>query len=33
MYLMPGNVRHKVIPLGGPVRAIDIFHPVRDEYR
>lgn len=33
IYLMPGNVRHKVIPIGGPVRAIDVFHPVRDEYR
>jgi quercetin dioxygenase-like cupin family protein len=33
MYLMPPNVPHKVIPLGGPARAIDFFYPIRDEYR
>ncbi len=33
LYLMPSNVRHRVIPIGGPARAIDVFHPVRDEYR
>ncbi|HEX3147654.1 MAG TPA: cupin domain-containing protein [Gemmataceae bacterium] len=33
MYLMPSNVKHKVIPVGGPVRALDVFCPVRDEYR
>jgi len=33
MYRIPGNVRHKVIALDQPVRAIDIFCPVREEYR
>jgi quercetin dioxygenase-like cupin family protein len=33
MYLMPGGVKHKVVPVNGPVRALDVFYPVRDEYR
>jgi quercetin dioxygenase-like cupin family protein len=33
LYRIPGNVRHKVIALEEPVRAIDIFCPVREEYR
>ena len=33
MYLMPGNVPHKVVPIGGPVKAFDVFFPIRDEYR
>ena len=32
-YLIPGNVRHKVIALQDPVRVLDVFHPVREEYR
>lgn len=32
-YRMPSNVPHRVTALGGPVRALDVFHPVRDEYR
>ena len=33
LYRIPGNVRHKVIALDQPVRAIDIFCPVREDYR
>jgi quercetin dioxygenase-like cupin family protein len=33
MYRIPGNVRHKVIVLDQPTKALDIFCPVRDEYR
>jgi quercetin dioxygenase-like cupin family protein len=33
LYRIPGHVRHKVIALDGPVRALDIFHPIREEYR
>jgi len=33
LYRIPGHVRHKVIVLDAPARAIDIFCPVRDEYR
>jgi quercetin dioxygenase-like cupin family protein len=32
-YLMPGGVRHRLVPVGGPVQALDVFHPVRPEYR
>ena len=33
MYRIPGHTRHKVIALEEPVKALDIFYPVREEYR
>ncbi len=33
MYRIPGGVRHRVIALDEPVQALDIFYPVREEYR
>ncbi len=33
LYRIPGNVRHKVIALDQKVKALDIFYPIRDEYR
>ena len=33
LYRIPGHVRHKVIALEEPVRALDIFQPIREEYR
>ena len=33
MYRIPGGVKHRVTPVGGPARVLDVFHPVRDEYR
>src|SRR4051812_17247274 len=33
MFRIPGNVRHKVIALDQRFRALDIFHPIRDDYR
>jgi len=33
MYRIPGNVRHKVVVLDQPVKALDIFHPIREDYR
>jgi quercetin dioxygenase-like cupin family protein len=33
LYRIPGNVRHSVIALDQPVKALDIFYPVREEYR
>jgi quercetin dioxygenase-like cupin family protein len=33
VYRIPGHVRHKVVVLDEPARAIDIFYPVREEYR
>jgi quercetin dioxygenase-like cupin family protein len=32
-YRIPGNVRHRVVALDEPVKAIDIFYPVREDYR
>jgi quercetin dioxygenase-like cupin family protein len=32
-YRIPGNIRHGVVVLDQPARALDIFCPVREEYR
>ncbi len=32
-YRIPGHVRHKVVVLAETCKALDIFYPVRDEYR
>ncbi|MCS6851666.1 MAG: cupin domain-containing protein, partial [Gemmataceae bacterium] len=32
LYRIPSHVRHRVVALDQPVRALDIFHPVRQEY-
>ena len=31
-YLIPGNVRHRVVTLEEPAQAVDIFYPIRPEY-
>jgi quercetin dioxygenase-like cupin family protein len=33
LYRIPGNTPHRVVALDEPVRALDIFHPVREDYR
>jgi len=33
MWRIPGGVLHKVIAGAAPVRALDVFHPIRDDYR
>jgi quercetin dioxygenase-like cupin family protein len=33
MYRIPGGVPHWVVALDEPVQALDIFYPVREEYR
>jgi quercetin dioxygenase-like cupin family protein len=33
LYRIPGNVRHKVVALDERVRALDIFCPIREDYR
>ena len=30
---IPGNVRHRVVALEEPVKALDIFYPIREDYR
>lgn len=32
-YRIPGNVRHKVIALDEPFKALDVFSPPREEYK
>ena len=33
VFLIPGNVLHKVVALDEPFKAADVFYPIRDEYR
>lgn len=33
IYWIPGDIRHKVVPIDGPGQAVDFFYPIRDEYR
>jgi len=33
MYRIPGNVKHRVIALDQVVKALDIFCPIREDYR
>ncbi len=32
-YWIPGGVPHSARSVGGPARTLDIFHPVRDDYK
>jgi quercetin dioxygenase-like cupin family protein len=32
-YMIPGNTPHSARSINGPARALDIFHPVREEYK
>jgi mannose-6-phosphate isomerase-like protein (cupin superfamily) len=32
-YLIPSNVPHSARSLNGPARALDVFSPVREDYR
>ena len=32
MYLIPGHVKHRVVALDEPVKALDIFTPIREDY-
>jgi quercetin dioxygenase-like cupin family protein len=33
MWRIPGGVKHKVIAGDKPVRALDVFYPIREDYR
>ncbi len=33
MWRIPGNVKHKVVTLDEPTKALDIFTPIREDYR
>lgn len=32
MYIIPGDVPHRVVALEDGCRALDIFHPIREDY-
>jgi quercetin dioxygenase-like cupin family protein len=32
-YRIPGNVKHRVTAHSEPVKALDIFYPIREDYR
>jgi quercetin dioxygenase-like cupin family protein len=32
MYRIPGGVKHRVVVLDEPCQALDIFHPIREDY-
>ncbi len=32
VYIIPGDTYHKAIAIGGPIVAIDIFSPIREDY-
>jgi quercetin dioxygenase-like cupin family protein len=33
MYRIPGKVKHRVVALEQTVKALDIFYPIREDYR
>ena len=33
LYRIPGNVKHRVVALDELVKALDIFTPIREDYR
>jgi quercetin dioxygenase-like cupin family protein len=33
IYRIPGGVRHRVVVVEAPARALDIFTPIREDYR
>ena len=33
IWRIPGHVHHSARALGGPAVVLDVFHPVRDDYR
>ena len=32
MWRIPGGVEHGVVARNGPAKALDVFHPVREDY-
>jgi quercetin dioxygenase-like cupin family protein len=33
MWRIPGGVEHKAVAGDAPVKALDVFYPIRDDYR
>jgi quercetin dioxygenase-like cupin family protein len=32
MYVIPGNMPHRAVAVGGPALVLDIFSPIREDY-
>jgi quercetin dioxygenase-like cupin family protein len=32
-YFIPGGVLHRVVAVDGPSQALDVFYPIREEYK
>jgi quercetin dioxygenase-like cupin family protein len=32
IWRIPGGIKHKVTAIGGPAVAVDVFHPIREDY-
>jgi quercetin dioxygenase-like cupin family protein len=32
LWRIPGGVPHRVVALDGPALALDVFHPIREDY-
>jgi quercetin dioxygenase-like cupin family protein len=32
IWRIPSGVKHRVVAVGGPATAIDVFHPIREDY-
>ncbi len=32
LFLIPANVYHKAVPVGGPIVVLDVFSPIREDY-
>ena len=32
MYIIPGNTLHRAVAIDGPVVAMDVFNPIREDY-
>jgi quercetin dioxygenase-like cupin family protein len=33
LFIIPPNVPHRAVAIGGPARILDVFAPVREDYR
>jgi hypothetical protein len=32
MYIIPGHAKHRAVAIDGPVVAMDVFSPIREDY-
>ncbi|MEM7476947.1 MAG: cupin domain-containing protein [Planctomycetota bacterium] len=32
MYIIPGGSEHRALAVGGPIKVLDVFSPIREDY-